>query len=61
MTSNPNVESLLVVDVGSSTTRAILFEVVDEQYRYLGSGVSPTTAVAPYRNISEGVRMALDN
>ncbi len=61
MTSNPNVESLLVVDVGSITTRAILFEVVDEQYRFLGAGVSPTTAIAPYRNISEGVRMALDN
>jgi len=61
MTSNPNVESLLVVEVGSITTRAILFEVVDEQYRFLGAGVSPTTAIAPYRNISEGVRMALDN
>ena len=44
-----------------ATTRAILFEVVDEQYRFLGAGVSPTTAIAPYRDISEGVRMALDN
>jgi len=61
MSSNPNVESLLVVDVGSITTRAILFEVVDEQYRFLGAGVSPTTAISPYKNISEGVRMALDN
>ena len=61
MTSNPNVESLLVVDVGSITTRAILFDVVDEQYRFLGAGSSPTTAIAPYRNISEGVRLALDN
>jgi len=61
MTLNPIVESLLVIDVGSISTRAILFDVVDEQYRFLGAGVSPTTAIAPYRNISEGVRMALDN
>ncbi len=53
-------DSLLVVDVGSVSTRAILFDVVDGRYRFVALGAAPTTARAPYRNISEGVRMALD-
>jgi hypothetical protein len=53
-------ESLLAIDVGSTTTRAILFDVVDGRYRYLGSGLAPTTAQAPYLDVSEGIRIALD-
>ncbi len=60
MTSLVDADSLLVVDVGSVTTRAILFDVVEGQYRFVASGHAPTTAVAPYQNIGEGVRMALD-
>jgi hypothetical protein len=61
MTSLIEAESLLVVDVGSITTRAALFDVVDGRYRYLASGSAPTTAGAPYSNVSEGVRLALDH
>ncbi|OGO34607.1 MAG: hypothetical protein A2W35_06360 [Chloroflexi bacterium RBG_16_57_11] len=61
MTSLIDAESLLVVDVGSVTTRAFLFEVVDLRYRFIASGAAPTTAGAPYHNISEGVRLALDH
>ena len=53
-------ESLLAIDVGSVTTRAILFDVVDGRYRYLGSGQASTTAYAPYQDVSEGIRSALD-
>ena len=60
MTSSMDSDSLLVIDVGSVSTRAILFDVVEGKYRYLASGVVPTTAGAPYHNVSEGVRMALD-
>jgi MutL protein len=60
MTSLIDAESLLAVDVGSITTRAILFDVVDRRYRFIASGTAPTTAGAPYHNISEGVRLALD-
>jgi uncharacterized protein (TIGR01319 family) len=60
MTSIVDAESLLVIDVGSVSTRAILFDVVDERYRFVASGVAPSTAAAPYRNVSEGVRLALD-
>ena len=59
-TSLVAAESMLVVDVGSVTTRAMLFDVVDGQYRFLASGSAPSTAGAPYHNVSEGVRSALD-
>jgi hypothetical protein len=52
-------ESLLAIDVGSVTTRAILFDVVDGRYRYLGSGTTPSTANAPYHDVVEGVHSAL--
>lgn len=61
MTSLIDAESLLVVDVGSVTTRAVLFDVVDGRYRFIAAGTAPTTASAPYHNISEGVRLALDH
>ena len=59
-TEHIEAESLLVVDVGSNSTRAMLFDVVDGRYRYLGTGKGPTTETAPYLNIAEGVRIALD-
>jgi hypothetical protein len=60
MTSLVDADSLLVVDVGSITTRAILFDVVEGQYRFVACGQSPTTAIAPDQNIGEGVRQAMD-
>lgn len=58
--SQVNTDSLLAVDVGTVTTRAALFDVVEGSYRFIASGHSPTTAVAPYRDISEGVRQAIE-
>jgi hypothetical protein len=60
MTSQINADSLLVIDVGAVTTRAVIFDVVDGRYRFVAQGAAPTTASAPYRNVSEGVRLALD-
>jgi len=51
---------MLAVDVGTINTRAALFDVVAGRYRFVAAGVAPTTAGAPYFNISEGVRLALD-
>lgn len=56
-----DAESLLAIDVGSVNTRVALFDVVDGRYRYLASGSAPTTVYAPYNDINEGVRSALDN
>jgi hypothetical protein len=51
---------MLAFDIGSVTTRAVLFDVVEGRYRYLGTGSAPTTAGAPFHDITEGVRSALD-
>jgi len=53
--------SLLAVDIGASTTRAILFEVVEGQYRLIAMGQSPTTSEMPIRDIGEGARQAIEN
>jgi len=53
-------DSLLAIDVGEITTRAVLFDVVAGQYRFLAVGTAPTTAAAPYNHIGEGIHNALD-
>jgi len=55
-----SADSLLAIDVGTSTTRALLFDVVEGRYRFLAAGSAVTTANAPFKDISEGVRRALD-
>ena len=53
-------ESLLALDIGSSMTRAALFDVVEDQFQYLASGAAPTTAFPPIQEIRRGIRWALD-
>jgi hypothetical protein len=55
-----NADLILALDIGTISTRAILFDVVEGRYRFLGAGTIPTTANAPIGDISEGVRLALD-
>lgn len=54
-------DSLLAVDVGAITTHAVLFDVVEGHYRFVASGQAYTTAAAPFKDISEGVRQAIEN
>ncbi len=54
-------ESILAIDVGASATRAVLFDVVDGQYRFVASGQAPSTAEAPFKDIGIGVREAILN
>src|SRR5512139_2591952 len=56
-----DADSLLAIDVGQINTRAMLFDVVDGRYRFLAVGTAPTTLGAPFKDIGEGVRLALDN
>ena len=56
-----DADSLLAIDVGTVTTRAALFDVVEGYYRFIASGDAPTTAAAPYKDLSEGVRQAIEN
>ena len=58
-TSIVNADSLLAIDVGAIHTRALLFDVVEGKYRFLAVGTAPSTAVAPFRHISEGVHLAI--
>ncbi len=53
-------ESLLAIDVGATSTRAVLFDVVDGQYRFISHGSAPSTADAPIRDVSEGARNAIE-
>jgi hypothetical protein len=53
-------ESLLAVDVGATTTRAVLFDVVEGSYRFVAVGNAPTTAEVPFRDIGLGVREAIE-
>lgn len=52
-------QSILTLDIGTIHTRALLFDVVDDQYRFLGSSMAPSTYGAPFYDISEGVYQAL--
>jgi hypothetical protein len=53
--------SLLAVDVGAANTRAVLFDVVEGEYRFIASGIAPSTAEAPFKDVIEGVRNAVAN
>lgn len=65
--------SVLGIDIGSINTRAILFDVVEDSYHFIASGVAPSTHTEPYFDIGQGVfdsisrlqettgRMLLDN
>ena len=53
--------SLLAVNVGASSTRAVLFDVVEGQYRFIASSQAPSTAEAPYKDITLGVNQAIAN
>lgn len=54
-------ESILAIDVGASVTRAVLFDVVEGEYRFVASGQAPSTAEAPFKHIGIGVREAIQN
>ncbi len=54
-------DSLLALDIGAITTRALFFDVVNGRYRFVAAGSAPTTASAPYHNVLEGAHMAIDD
>src|SRR6266545_4863938 len=54
-------ESILAIDVGATVTRAVLFDVVEGEYRFVASGQAPSTAEAPFKDVGLGVREAITN
>jgi hypothetical protein len=60
MSSIPEVEIILAVDVGSTNTRASLFDVVDGRYRLVATSEANSTVGPPLFDLSEGVHLAMD-
>ncbi len=59
-TSLIDADSVLAIEIGTVSTRVILFDVVEGRYRFLGQGSVATTLGAPINDISVGVKAALD-
>ena len=51
---------MLVVDCGSTTTRAVLVDLVDGRYRFIAKGEAASTAACDARDLMVGVRSAID-
>jgi uncharacterized protein (TIGR01319 family) len=47
--------AILATDVGSTTTKAILIERRDQEYRLAGRGEAPTTVESPHEDVMVGV------
>ena len=53
------LKSILATDCGSTTTKAILIEFVDGEYRLRYRGEAPTTVEAPFEDVTRGVLNAV--
>ncbi len=53
------ITRVLATDCGSTTTKAILIEKQDGQYRLVARGEAPTTVEAPYEDVTRGVLNAV--
>lgn len=49
------LRSILATDCGSTTTKAILIEFIDGEYRLTHRGEAPTTVEAPFEDVTRGV------
>ncbi len=53
------VGGILAVDIGSLNTRAALFDVVGDEYRFVARASALTTAESPYNDVTAGVYNAV--
>ena len=49
------IEYVLITDIGSTTTKALLFREVEGEWRLAGHGESPTTVESPHDDVMIGV------
>jgi len=54
-----DIEVILATDCGSTTTKAILIEKRDGEYRLIVRGEAPTTVEAPFEDVTMGVLNAV--
>ena len=53
--SRENIKVILATDCGSTTTKAILIEKKDGEFRQTFRGEAPTTVEAPFEDVTRGV------
>jgi len=53
------MDVILATDCGSTTTKAILIEKIDDTYRQTFRGEAPTTVEAPFEDVTKGVVNAI--
>ena len=53
------LKSILATDCGSTTTKAILIEYIEGEYRLRFRGEAPTTVEAPFEDVTKGVLNAV--
>ena len=57
---NPDkIKVILATDCGSTTTKAILIEYINNEYRLTFRGEAPTTVEAPFEDVTRGVLNAI--
>ena len=54
-----NLNVIIATDCGSTTTKAILIEKKDDEYRQTYRGESPTTVESPFNDVTRGVLNAI--
>src|SRR4030042_1995377 len=54
-----DIKVILATDCGSTTTKAILIEKRDGEYRLIVRGEAPTTVEAPFEDVTKGVLNAV--
>ena len=54
------VKSVIAVDIGSTITRSLFFDVVSGKYRFMAVGSATTTAGAPHFDVTEGIWRSLE-
>ena len=54
-----NAKVILATDCGSTTTKAILIEHINNEYRLTYRGEAPTTVESPFEDVTRGVLNAI--
>ncbi len=54
-----NIKVILATDCGSTTTKAILIEYINNEYRLTCRGEAPTTVESPFEDVTRGVLNAI--
>lgn len=57
---NKDIKRILATDCGSTTTKAILIEKINDEYRLVVRGEAPTTVEAPVEDVTQGVMNAIN-